>query len=327
MGTELLAVKELNVGFVNKGHTVPVLSDVEFTVEKGETLCIVGESGCGKSLTSLSIMGLIPKNGEITKGRILFNGEDLVKKTKKEISHIRGNQISMIFQEPMTSLNPVHTVGKQIAESVRLHEGVGKKQAMEKAVEMLRLVGIPSPEKRVHDYPFEMSGGMRQRVMIAMALACNPNLLIADEPTTALDVTTQAQILGLMGRLKKELDMSIVMITHDLGVVSQIADRVIVMYAGKVIEVSETKDLIEHPKHPYTRGLIESIPKLHEEQDELPTIKGSVPALNEMPKGCRFSTRCLHARQTCYEIEPTLMGEGQHKVSCWMHSSEWGNLK
>ncbi|WP_060206583.1 ABC transporter ATP-binding protein [Sporosarcina koreensis] len=327
MGTELLTVKELNVGFVNKGQTIPVLSDVEFTVKKGETLCIVGESGCGKSLTSLAIMGLIPKNGEIMKGEILFKGEDLVKKTKKEISQIRGKQISMIFQEPMTSLNPVHTVGKQIAESVRLHEGVGKKQAMEKAVEMLRLVGIPSPEKRVHDYPFEMSGGMRQRVMIAMALVCNPNLLIADEPTTALDVTTQAQILGLMGRLKKELDMSIVMITHDLGVVSQIADRVIVMYAGKVIEVSETMDLIENPKHPYTRGLIESIPKLHEEQDDLPTIKGSVPGLNEMPKGCRFSTRCLYARQTCHEVEPTLTGEGQHKVSCWLHSPKWENLE
>lgn len=326
MGDKLLEVKNLNVGFVNKGKTIPVLSDVEFSVGKGETLCIVGESGCGKSLTSLSIMGLIPANGKVTSGQILFNGEDLVRKNKKEISKIRGNQISMIFQEPMTSLNPVQTVGKQIAESVRLHRGLGKREAMEKATDMLRIVGIPSPEKRIHDYPFEMSGGMRQRVMIAMALVCNPNLLIADEPTTALDVTTQAQILGLMNRLKKELNMSIVMITHDLGVVSEIADRVLVMYAGKVIEESDTKTLISNPKHPYTQGLIESIPKLNEEQDELPTIKGSVPSIGNMPKGCRFSTRCIYAKKRCHECEPTLEGQDQHKVSCWMHTSEWKNM-
>ncbi|MBS4201291.1 ABC transporter ATP-binding protein [Bacillus sp. FJAT-49732] len=326
MTTTQLEVKNLHVGFKSKKGFTTILNGVDFTVKKGETLCIVGESGCGKSLTSLSIMGLLPKTGQISEGQILFNGEDLSTKNQKEMSKIRGKEISMIFQEPMTSLNPVQTVGKQIEEVVRIHQKVGKKEAREKAIDMLRLVGIPAPEKRIDNYPHEMSGGMRQRVMIAMALTCNPKLLIADEPTTALDVTIQAQILELMDRLKTELDMSIMMITHDLGVVSEIADRVLVMYAGKVVEYSDVKTLFKKPKHPYTQGLIESIPKLNEEQDELPIIKGSVPSPENMPKGCRFSTRCKFAAPACFEKLPELVGEEGHKVSCWMYTDEWEKM-
>lgn len=323
-----LEVRNLHVGFQNKKSFVTILNGVDFTVKKGETLCIVGESGCGKSLTSLSIMGLLPKSGEVREGEILFNGEDLTKKTQKEMSHIRGNDISMIFQEPMTSLNPVHKIGRQVAESVRLHQKLNKKEAEQRAVEMLRLVGIPSPEKRIHNYPHELSGGMRQRVMIAMALSCNPKLLIADEPTTALDVTIQAQILDLMEKLKAEMDMSIVMITHDLGVVSEIADKVIVMYAGKIVEYSSMRELFDNPLHPYTTGLMESIPKLSENQEELPVIKGSVPDPAEMPIGCRFATRCPFARQGCfYEVPESVEKEGGHFVSCWRYSERWEEMK
>lgn len=327
MREKLLEVKELKVGFQNKKNYTTILNGVDFSVEKGETLCIVGESGCGKSLTSLSIMGLLPEKGNIGEGEIIFNGEDLTKKNQKQLSKIRGNEISMIFQEPMTSLNPVHTIGRQVSESVRLHRKLGKKEAETKAIEMLRLVGIPSPEQRIHNYPHELSGGMRQRVMIAMALSCDPKLLIADEPTTALDVTIQAQILELMASLKQEMDMSIVMITHDLGVVSEIADKVIVMYAGKIVEYSEMRSLFDKPLHPYTIGLLESIPKLNEDQMELPVIQGSVPDPNQMPQGCRFATRCPFARSTCLKDAPPSVENGDdHYVSCWQYTDQWDSI-
>ena len=327
-GNSQLEVKNLHVGFQNKKKFTTILNGIDFSVKKGETLCIVGESGCGKSLTSLSIMGLLPKTGSVSEGQILFDGQELTTKTQREMSKIRGNDISMIFQEPMTSLNPVHTVGKQISETILIHQKISKKQALIKAVDMLRLVGIPSPEQRVHTYPHELSGGMRQRVMIAMALACNPKLLIADEPTTALDVTIQAQILELMNKLKSELEMSIVMITHDLGVVSEVADKVLVMYAGKVVEYSDVKSLFNNPQHPYTKGLIESIPKLNEEQSELPIIPGAVPNPEDMPKGCRFATRCPHARSTCFEEVPPLIDTiDGHKVGCWIYSERWNGIE
>jgi len=318
----LLRVEHLSVGFRNKKSMTEIISDVSFDVKPGETVCIVGESGCGKSLTSLAIMGLLPQHGKILNGSIIFNNVDLTKKTTKELSRIRGNEISMIFQEPMTSLNPVHTVGKQIAEAILIHQSVSKKQAWQQAVELLKLVGIPSPETRVKSYPHEMSGGMRQRVMIAMALACHPKLLIADEPTTALDVTIQAQILEEMNALKKQFNMSILMITHDLGVVSEMADRVIVMYAGKVAEYADVKTLFKNPKHPYTQGLIASIPKMDEEVEELAIIPGTVPSAEDMPQGCRFSTRCPFATDLCMSQAPKLYGD-EHRVSCWMYTEKW----
>ncbi|WP_077328875.1 ABC transporter ATP-binding protein [Virgibacillus siamensis] len=322
-----LEVKDLSAGFRNGKKFVPILDNVGFTVKKGETLCIVGESGCGKSLTSLSIMGLLPKNGEITAGEVLFENENLVHKNMKEMSKIRGNNISMIFQEPMTSLNPVHTVGKQVAEAMRIHQKIDKKDSLERAVKMFKLVGIPSPEKRVYDYPHQLSGGMRQRVMIAMALSCNPKLLIADEPTTALDVTIQAQILELMNELKKEMQMSIMMITHDLGVVSEMADNVLVMYAGKVVEKSTADELFKNPKHPYTQGLIKAIPNLKEEQEELPIIKGTVPNPDELQTGCRFADRCPFAKGHCFDESPVLIGDLNHQVSCWMYTDKWGETE
>lgn len=322
MAQALLKVDNLNVGFQNRKTFVPILEDISFEVMPGETLCVVGESGCGKSLTSLSIMGLLPANGEITKGSIYYNEDDLTKKSMKEMSKIRGNDISMIFQEPMTSLNPVHSVGKQISEAVLVHQKMSKKEAWDRAIDLLKLVGIPSPETRVNGYPHEMSGGMRQRVMIAMALACNPRLLIADEPTTALDVTIQAQILEQMNDLKDKMKMAILMITHDLGVVSEMADKVIVMYAGKIVEYASVSQLFREPKHPYTKGLIASIPTLENEADELPIIKGSVPSAEDMPKGCRFSTRCPYATALCHEKSPELLGDA-HQVSCWMYTEEW----
>lgn len=272
-------------------------------------------------------MGLLPKGISVTEGKVNFKEEELTKKSMKEMSKIRGNDISMIFQEPMTSLNPVHTVGKQIAESIILHMKLSKKEAREKAIEMLRLVGIPSPEKRVDAYPHELSGGMRQRVMIAMALSCNPELLIADEPTTALDVTIQAQILELMNQLKSELGMSIVMITHDLSVVSEMADDVVVMYAGKIVEYGNSRELFKNPLHPYTEGLLNCIPKLEDTDDreELDVIVGSVPSPDNMPAGCRFFDRCQYARSLCKHHAPPIVEEGQQQVSCWKYTNEWDN--
>ncbi|WP_353625998.1 ABC transporter ATP-binding protein [Bacillus sp. JCM 19041] len=285
MSGSLLEVDGLTVSLKRKKDSVTIVDGICFKVEKGKTVCIVGESGCGKSLTSLSIMGLLPKKLGISKGNVMFKGDDLTKKSLKQLSDVRGNDMAMIFQEPMTSLNPVHTVGRQIAESVRLHKKMSKQQALKQAVAMLKLVGIPSPEKRIHSYPHEMSGGMRQRVMIAMALSCEPELLIADEPTTALDVTIQAQILDLMGQLKEELNMAMIMITHDLSVVSEVADDVIVMYAGQIVEYASNDQLFEKPLHPYTQGLLNCIPKLEDEgKDKLDIIIGSVPSLNKCQK-------------------------------------------
>lgn len=321
----ILEVKGLKTHFHTKRGISKAVDGIDFTLKKGETLGIVGESGCGKSMTSLSILRLIPSPpGKIAGGQILFKGKDLVSLSEDEMRKIRGNEISMIFQEPMTSLNPVIPVGEQIAEALRLHQKMGKKDAWDKAVEMLKLVGIPSPEKRAKQEPFQLSGGMRQRVMIAMALACTPEVLIADEPTTALDVTIQAQILELIKDLQTKLGMGVIMITHDLGVVAETCDTVAVMYAGNIVEHAPTNKIFSDPKHPYTQGLIASLPKIHEDQDELQTIEGSVPSPYNMPTGCRFASRCPFKQPICHERQPELaaLPDGV-KVRCWMYTSQW----
>ncbi|MBO8127007.1 MAG: ABC transporter ATP-binding protein [Firmicutes bacterium] len=319
MSEKLLEVRNLKVHFYTEEGLVPAVDGVSFDLDAGKTLGIVGESGCGKSQTSLAIMGLIPMPpGRIPEGEIIFKGEDLLKKSDKEMRHIRGNEISMIFQEPMTSLNPVFTIGDQIMEAIILHQKVSKQEARKKAAEMLRLVGIPSPEKRLDEYPHQLSGGMRQRVMIAMALSCNPSLLIADEPTTALDVTIQAQILDLMRDLKEEIGMGIMLITHDMGVIAEMADEVVVMYAGKVVEKAPVTELFDNPLHPYTHGLLGSIPKLNEQVDRLEAIPGTVPNPYHMPKGCRFNPRCEYAKEICKVKDPVLeeYADG-HSAACW----------
>jgi peptide/nickel transport system ATP-binding protein len=322
---KILEVKNLCTTFTTEAGLVRAVDDVSFNVYKGKTLGIVGESGCGKSVTSLSIMRLIPNPpGEITGGQILYKGRDLVRLPISEMRAIRGNDISMIFQEPMTSLNPVFTVGNQIVEAIVLHQKVSKKEARLRAIDMLKLVGIPSPETRVDDYPHQLSGGMRQRVMIAMALSCNPSVLIADEPTTALDVTIQAQILELMKGLRERLGMALILITHDLGVIAETADEVAVMYAGKVVEQGPVSEIFADPKHPYTRGLLSSIPTFtndpskREKKKRLETIPGIVPALTELPRGCRFQTRCTHVMDVCRGEEPKLRNVGpEHEIACY----------
>ena len=320
MAERLVEVRNLKTYFHTEDGVVPSVDGVSLHINRGETLGVVGESGCGKSVTSLSIMRLIPiPPGQIAGGEIIFEGVDLLKKSEAEMRKIRGNDISMIFQEPMTSLNPVYTCGDQIAEAIELHQGMGRKEAMAKAVEMLRLVGIPLPERRVHEYPHQLSGGMRQRVMIAMALSCNPKLLIADEPTTALDVTIQAQILELMKKLKKDLGMAIMLITHDLGVIAEMAERVIVMYAGKVVEEADVVSLFRRPLHPYTEGLLRSIPRLDDNKERLHVIEGVVPNPLHMPQGCRFNPRCPYAQDICRQKEPPLAEAGSgRKVACWL---------
>lgn len=315
----LLKLDDLKTYFYTEDGVVKSVDGVTFEIFKGETLGVVGESGCGKSVTSLSIMRLIPNPpGKIAGGHIWFEGEDLVSKSETEMRKIRGNDISMIFQEPMTSLNPVFTVGQQIAESIILHQKVGKKEAMQKAIEMLRKVGIPSPEKRVNEYPHQLSGGMRQRVMIAMALSCNPKLLIADEPTTALDVTIQAQILELMKELKDEFNTAIMLITHDLGVVAEVCQRVAVMYAGKVVEYADVNTIFSRPQHPYTWGLLRSIPKLDGTVKRLPVIDGVVPNPLRLPAGCKFHPRCQFASDQCRQAEPEIRDlRPGHSVRCW----------
>lgn len=324
MRENILKVNNLKTYFYTDEGVIPGVDGVNIELDKGETLAIVGESGCGKSVTSLSILRLIPNPpGRIIEGEILYNGKDLLKLSEKEMRSIRGNEISMIFQEPMTSLNPVFTVGRQIMESLIIHQKLSKVQAREKAIEMLKLVGIPLPERRVDNYPHQLSGGMRQRVMIAMALACNPKILIADEPTTALDVTIQAQILRLMCDLKKKMDTSIILITHDLGVVAQIAENVMVMYAGKAVEYASVKDLFKNPMHPYTKGLLQSIPKINYDQEKLYNIKGNVPSPRNYPKGCRFSPRCEEAEAICYEKEPELINlDHNRRVRCWKYKGD-----
>lgn len=320
----VLEVNNLRTHFFTDEGVVPSVDGVSFYIDQEETLGVVGESGCGKSVTSLSIMQLVPNPpGRIVGGEILFRGDNIVKKSQEQMRKIRGKDMAMIFQEPMSSLNPVYTVGNQIAESVILHQQVSRREAFNRAVEMLRLVGIPSPERRARDYPHQLSGGMRQRVMIAMALACNPQLLIADEPTTALDVTIQAQILDLMKKLQSEFHAAILLITHDLGVVAEMCDRVAVMYAGKVVEEGTTAELFREPLHPYTEGLLASIPRIDEtRQDKLHVIEGTVPNLLHLPKGCSFAPRCPKAMDVCRREAPTLeeVGDGR-KVSCWLHAS------
>jgi oligopeptide/dipeptide ABC transporter ATP-binding protein len=309
----LLDVRDLNVYFRTEGAPVPVVSGLTFSIEESEVFGLAGESGCGKSITALSIMGLLPRNAYAS-GEILFRGKDLLKTDEESKRLLRGNEISMIFQEPMTSLNPVLTVGYQIAEVLVTHRNMSKKEALEKAVELLASVRIPSPEIRVKEYPHQMSGGMRQRVMIAMAIACNPALLIADEPTTALDVTIQAQILELIQRLKEDRRMSILFITHDLGVIAENASRVAVMYAGKLMELATTAEIFNNPGHPYTIGLLESIPKGR--GIPLKPIPGTVPRPEDFPEGCRYAERCGNAAPEC-SVEPPLIEVSQgHFVRC-----------
>jgi peptide/nickel transport system ATP-binding protein len=315
----LLEVRGLRTYFASERGEVRAVDGVDFSLERGRTLGIVGESGCGKSVTALSIMGLVPQPpGRIAGGEVLFEGKDLLKLPAQRLRDLRGDQLSMIFQEPMTSLNPAFPVGEQVAEALLRHKNISKNEAQNQAIEMLRRVRIPSPERRARDYPHQLSGGMRQRVMIAMALACNPKLLIADEPTTALDVTIQAQILELMRALRAELGTAIILITHDLGVIAELADDVIVMYAGKVIERCAAGRLFSEPQHPYTVGLLGSIPRLHLQQERLSAIEGFVPDAASLPAGCRFHPRCPFVVEKCRaEVPPLLHIKENHYAACW----------
>ena len=317
----MLEIKGLKTHFKTDDGWLHAVDGVDMTLDAGETLCVVGESGCGKSVTAKTVMKLIDMPpGKIVAGQVLWQGRDLVPLTPQEMQAIRAKEIAIIFQEPMTSLNPVFTVGEQIAESLRLHEGLSRKDALDRAVEMQRLVRIPTPERRVKDYPHQFSGGMRQRVMIAIALACKPKLLIADEPTTALDVTIQAQILDLMAELKSTMGMAVMLITHAMGVVAEVAQRVVVMYAGKVVEEATVEELFAHPRHPYTQGLIRSIPRIDlaaTHKTRLEAIPGTVPKLIEPAEGCRFAGRCRHATPACSTATPPLREVSPgHKVAC-----------
>ncbi|MFB4160134.1 ABC transporter ATP-binding protein [Geomicrobium sp. JSM 1781026] len=315
----LLEVHQLKTTFTTENGKMTAVDDVSFHVEKGEMIGIVGESGCGKSVTSESIMQLLNRRTTDYSGEILFKGRNLLHLKEKQLRKVRGNEISMIFQDPMSSLNPVYTIGNQIAEAIMIHQNKSKKDAYTQAVELLRLTEIPSPEKRVHEFPHELSGGMRQRAMIALALACEPELLIADEPTTALDVTIQAQILDLIKDLKEKQGMGVVLITHDLGVVAETCSRVVVMYLGQVIEEANVHDLFESPLHPYTRGLLQSVPKIDGDRSKrLNVIQGTVPSLNNIPPGCRFYERCSFRTEKCKSEAPSLdSASGTQKVRCW----------
>jgi peptide/nickel transport system ATP-binding protein len=317
----LLEVKNLRTHFPTRAGLVRAVDGVSFYLDRGELLGLVGESGCGKSITALSVMRLIAPPGKIVSGEVLFDGKDLLKLSDREMRQMRGDDIGMIFQDPMTSLNPVYTSGEQIAEALRLHQNLSRKQAKQAAIEAMREVAIPDPSRRVGDYPHQLSGGMRQRVMIAMALACNPRLLIADEPTTALDVTIQAQILELLDELRKQRELGVLLITHDLGVVAEVADRVAVMYTGRIVEESPVGELFARPKHPYTEGLLRSVPKLTSEhvakKERLETIEGTVPRPTDLPPGCHFAPRCSHWMPRCSEEEiPLYELEGAVKVRC-----------
>lgn len=319
----LLEVKDLKTYFYTDNGIVPSVDGVSFSMKNGETTALVGESGCGKSVTSFSIMQLVNFPGKIAGGEINFEGKNLVELSEKEMRAIRGNEISMIFQEPLTSLNPTLRIGTQLNESFMLHQKLSKKEAKSASVDMLKKVGIPRADKVYDSYPHELSGGMRQRVMIGMALSCNPKLLIADEPTTALDVTIQAQILRLMRELKRDYNTSILLITHDLGVVAELADKVIVMYAGQVVEEGDVFSLFSNPKHPYTKGLIKSTPKI-DDNEELVSIKGNVPSASNKPMGCFFHPRCPKAMPICRTKMPELISEGttDNKVRCWLYEKE-----
>ncbi|WP_306010319.1 ABC transporter ATP-binding protein [Bacillus sp. MMSF_3328] len=323
----VLDVKQLKTSFFSSDGEIPAVDEISFSVRKGEILGIVGESGCGKSVTSLSIMKLIPQPpGKITGGEILLNGEDLVAASESRMREIRGNEVAMIFQEPMTSLNPLFTIGSQLVEGIMIHKKIKKKEAASQAVEMLKLVGLPRAEQIMKEYPHQLSGGMRQRVMIAMALSCHPKLLIADEPTTALDVTIQAQILALMKDLNKKLDTAIMMITHDLGVVAEICERVLVMYAGKVVEEAPVREIFKNAKHPYTIGLLQSVPDIRERKDRLYSIPGNVPKPGSVKHGCRFAARCEFVHDRCLSETPELYQGNSpvHTVRCFLHDKSGG---
>ena len=322
--THLLEVKNLRTHFRTRAGLVRAVDGVSFHLDRGELLGLVGESGCGKSMTALSVMRLIAPPGKIVEGEILFEGTDLLKLSDAKMRQMRGDDIAMIFQDPMTSLNPVYTVGEQIAEALRLHRKLSRKQAQQATIEAMREVAIPDPQRRVSDYPHQLSGGMRQRIMIAMALACNPKLLIADEPTTALDVTIQAQILELLDDLRKQRDLAVLLITHDLGVVAEVADRVAVMYTGRIVEESPVAELFARPKHPYTEGLLNSVPRLTAEhvakKERLETIEGVVPRPTELPPGCHFAPRCRLRLPRCTEEEiPLYQLEGEVQVRCVLY--------
>jgi peptide/nickel transport system ATP-binding protein len=317
----LLEVKDLKTAFRTDDGVVRAVDGVSFTVEKGQTLGIVGESGSGKSVTCLTIMGLNAKRNTITTGEAIWKGEDLLSMPSRKLRQLRGNDIAMIFQDPMTSLNPVHTIGRQLVEAIQLHQDVSNKVARARALELLKAVGIPRAERRLDDYPHQFSGGMRQRVMIAMALVNDPDLLIADEPTTALDVTTQAQILNLIDKLQDDFGSAVIMITHDLGVIAEIADDVVVMYAAEVAEQAPVDNLFKRPAHPYTWGLLGSLPRLDADVERLVQIQGSPPSLLNPPRGCRFHPRCPYVMSVCKEQDPALMpvrGEPEHTTACWL---------
>jgi peptide/nickel transport system ATP-binding protein len=328
MTAPLLQVNDLQVEFASRKGQAKVLNGVSFAMHAGQTLCVVGESGCGKSMTALALLRLVPTPpGRISGGSVVFRDEDLLGASEQRIREVRGNRISMIFQEPMTSLNPVLSVGEQIAESLRLHAALPAAQARERAIDMLRQVGIPAPERRIDEYPHQLSGGMRQRVMIAIALACRPDILIADEPTTALDVTVQAQIFDLLRQLQQEKGTAILFITHDMGAVAEMADRVMVMYAGRVVEEGTTRQVLQAPAHPYTQGLIACLPELGSSaglppgaHPTLAEIPGMVPSLWELGTGCAFRERCSHALPRCVQSVPPLLAlDEQHQVACWLH--------
>ncbi|URZ03411.1 ABC transporter ATP-binding protein [Clostridium felsineum] len=320
MKEDLLNVNNLKTYFYGDNEVTKAVDDVSFSIKKGETVCIVGESGCGKSVTSLSIMGLINDPGRIVAGEILYNETDLLKLSKNDFQNLRGKEISMIFQEPMTSLNPVFTIGSQLIEILLEHKLINKKEAYKKAIELINTVGIPMAEDIIKAYPHQLSGGMLQRIMIAIALSSNPKLLIADEPTTALDVTIQAQILDLLQKLKLELNTSILFITHDLGVVAEIADYVIVMYAGKIVEEAPVVELFKNPMHPYTKGLLNSRPIIGQHNDRLYPIKGSVPDLSKLNESCYFNERCEYCKDICRKKSPNVtLNHGNHKTACWLY--------
>ena len=325
MAEPLLEVRNLNVEFRTRKQALTAIHDVSFDVFPATTLGIVGESGCGKSVTATSLLRLLPREtSRVCPGSVVrLHGKDLLEMSDREFRQIRGNKISMIFQDPMTALNPVYTIGDQLIEMLTAHRHMKRSEAFERGVEMLEKMGIPSPRQRMKEYPHQLSGGMRQRVMIAMALSCDPELLIADEPTTALDVTIQAQILELMGKLKEQFHTAIMLITHDMGVIAEMADEVMVMYAGEVVEYAPVTELFDHPRHPYTQGLLRSIPRLDQDAQELYTIEGTVPGLNEMPEGCRFAGRCPYATEHCRASAPPLREAAPGiKVRCWRCGEE-----
>jgi oligopeptide/dipeptide ABC transporter ATP-binding protein len=316
----LLSVNKLKTHFTTPDGVIRAVDDVSFKVDKGKVMGVVGESGCGKSMTALSLMRLVPPPGRIVSGEMFFDGHDLLKLNSEEIRKLRGNRMAMVFQDPMTSLNPVFSVGNQIAEILRVHKGLKRSEALDKAQSLLQRVGIPDPSRRIREYPHQLSGGMKQRVMIAMAISCEPSLIIADEPTTALDVTIQAQILRLLRELIESSNTALILISHDLGVIAEMADEVAIMYAGKIVEHATTRDLFAEPLHPYTIGLLQSIPRGEEKKNKrLRTIEGSVPRLSELPEGCMFNPRCKYIVERCRREEPELIDVGgRHLVRCWV---------